>query len=1220
MKILESNVKDLLTCSVTPYLRERDISSHMSLSGGWRVVLTLPLLATALFSQVSGRLKGTVTDGTGSAIPGANVSLQLAGSGANTYATVSGGAGEFNFAAIRPESYDLVVEAKGFVKKTIKGLRVDPNREVEVPAVTLDISSVTETVEVTSAVQTVNTSNAEVATTIAREQLQKLPNIGRSPLALLGTQAGLNTTSRGNTTINGQRVSFSNVTIDGINIQDNFIRSNALDFLPNLLLMDQVAEVTLSTSNANPALGGGSSQVVFSTPSGTNKFRGSAYWTNQNNALAANSWFNNRDGIKLPFRNQNQVGGTFGGPIIKNKLFFYGNYEAFRLRQQSAQNRTILTDTARRGIFTYRDSGGNRREVNVLTAANIAIDPKMQALLGQVPGAEKINNYRVGDSTEGFLRNTAGYSFVSRNNRTRDNVTGKFDYILNEKNAFTVTHIWNRDILDRPDQSNDYSVVPKVANDGAVRLLSAAWRWNPTPRLTNELRWGFNWAPAVFTTSEQFPSQIITGMIYSNPLNTFRLQGRNTDTFNFADNASFVRGKHNFTFGTQNQMIRVQSYNEAGITPTYSLGISASNPNGLVTSQLPGISAADLSAANGLLVSLAGWVSSASQTFNVSDRTSGFVNGASNVRNFTLNNYAFYGQDAWKIHRRATLTFGLRWDYFSPVDERNGLALTPLIQNGNPVTTLLNPVGTFDFAGAAAGRPWYKKDLNNFAPNAGLAWDIFGDGKTSFRAGYSLNFVNDEMIRALDNNTATNAGLSSGATLQNLVTRAGGTLPTVPTPAYKVPRTFADNYAINTGAAIGLPHPDLVVPYVQQWNVGIQRSIRNTILDVRYVGNHATKQYRAFDFNQVRIADNGFLDDFRRALNNGNLARAATGTFNPAYNPAIAGSQRLPFFDQLPSQGLLTNATIRSLIETGQVGTLGETYQTNRLNGPFNFFLNPNALGTNLVTNYSNATYNSLQVDLTRRFSRGLIYQANYVYARSFSDASGDGQTRFEPFLDINNPKIEKSRPAAFDLAHVFKANVYYELPMGKGFRFNPKGMDRVFGGWSVAGTYILQSGTPFSVLSGRGTLNRGARSGNNTVNTTLNKAQLDDLFQFRMTGIGPYFANSSAIGTDGRAVAPDGAAPFNGQVFFQPGPGQIGALQRSYFSGPSVWNMNFSAAKSTQIRESMSFEVRFDATNVFNHVTWFVGDQTVTSTNFGRITGNFFGSRLVQLSAFLRF
>jgi hypothetical protein len=149
--------------------------------------------------------------------------------------------------------------------------------------------------------------------------------------------------------INGQRTTFTNVTLDGINIQDNFIRTNAVDFSPNLLLLDQVAEMTVSTSNTNPAAGGGASQLIFVSPSGTNTFHGGFFWSNRNNALAANTWFNNRDKIAKPFLNQNQTGANVGGRIIKDKLFFFVNFEAFRSRQQSAQNRTILTPDAAAG-------------------------------------------------------------------------------------------------------------------------------------------------------------------------------------------------------------------------------------------------------------------------------------------------------------------------------------------------------------------------------------------------------------------------------------------------------------------------------------------------------------------------------------------------------------------------------------------------------------------------------------------------------------------------------------------------------------------------------------------------------------------------------------------------------------------------------------------------------------------------------------------------------
>src|SRR5262249_50395228 len=158
------------------------------------------------------------------------------------------------------------------------------------------------------------------------------------------------------------------------------------EFIPNLLSIDQVSEVTIATSNANASISGGAAHVNFVTPSGTNEFHGGAYWYNRNSAVAANDWFNNRDGIKNPFLNQNQVGGRIGGPVIKDKLFFYNNYEAFRLRQNSPVTRRVLTDDARRGIFTYV-VGGELRKANVLQLAGVSGDPAVQQILARVPTA-----------------------------------------------------------------------------------------------------------------------------------------------------------------------------------------------------------------------------------------------------------------------------------------------------------------------------------------------------------------------------------------------------------------------------------------------------------------------------------------------------------------------------------------------------------------------------------------------------------------------------------------------------------------------------------------------------------------------------------------------------------------------------------------------------------------------------------------------------------------
>ena len=1185
------------------------------------------LAASGLNAQVSGRVTGTVVDASGAAVPNADVSLQLPGGNSAIYSTKTGGTGDFSLPAVNPATYNLVVETKGFVKVVVGDLQVDSDRSTDVPTVKLQVASVTATVEVSGATQTVETSNAEIATTITNQQVQNLPTLNRDPLGFLMTQAGINFQARGgDTTIDGQRPSYTNVTLDGINIQDNFIRTNDLSFLPNLLLLDQISEVTVSTSNANSAAFGGSSQVSFVTPSGTNSFHGKAYWSNRNNYFAANTWFNNQAGVKIPFLNQNQVGGVIGGPIKKNKLFFYANYEAYRQRQQTAANTTLLTADARNGVFTYLNSGGAVQRVNLLQAAGVQIDPAMAKILGTVPAADKINNFLRGDSSGSLLRNTAGYSFLQRDNRTRDNVSIKGDYAVSPKNTVNVSYIYNRDLLDRPDADTTFDIVPTVSNNDHIKLLSSAWRSSPTANITNEARFGFNLAPATFPATQTLPPFFVTGESFTNPENTFLSQGRYTHTYNWGDNANWVHGSHSFYFGFQGEAVRIQQYNAAGIVPSYGVGIGA-NP-ALTAAQLPGISASDLSAANTLLSSLAGYVTSYTQTFNVNSRTSGFVNGAQNARNDILNDYAAFGQDTWKLSRRWTATLGLRWEYYSPVDERDALALFPVLQNNNVFQTVLNPNATLDFAGSAIGRSWYKSDKNNFAPNIGLAWDVFGDGKTAFRAGYGISYVNDDVIRAVDNSQATNAGLSATSAKTNLSGLISSSLPAIPAPAYKVPRTLADNYALSSSSAVGIPDPGLVTPYVQQWNVGIQHAFKSWIAEVRYVGNHGTKEIRAIDYNQVII--NGILPDFQKAQSNGLLAQKATGVFNPAFNASIPGSQPLPFFAQLPNGGNLANGTILSDIQTGQVGDLASFYQSSRINGPANFFPNPNVLGANVLENFSNSTYNALQVDVNHRFGHGFSFQTNYVFSRALSDAEGNQQTDFEPLLDINNAKLERSRPTDFSLTHVFKANGVYELPFGPNRQFHSgnRVLSKVMEGWNVAGIYTKQSGNPFSVFSGRGTLNRGnptmqTRSANNTVDTTLTQPQLNDLFQFRMTGNGPYMVAASAIGPDGRGVAPDGSAPFAGQVFFEPAAGTLGTLQRAVFTGPSIWDFDAKISKVTHIKERQTLELRMDATNVFNHPDFFISDQTLTSTTFGKITSNpTLGSarRLVQFALYYSF
>ena len=1207
------------------------------------IVILPALFVSSLVAQAVGSLSGTVVDPSGAAIPGAKVQLFVAGGKSPITSTETGPAGDFHIASLRATLYDLRVENAGFNPSTLANVSVDPARETNLPSIRLELASTAQALEVKEAVQAVQTTNAEVSTTVTQAQVDYLPVLDRQVSNLFLTQAGVST-GKSATTVNGMRTSLANLTLDGVNIQDNLFRSNGLDFLPNKLTIDQISEITVNGSNANPAMGLGAAQISLTTKSGTNELHGNVYWYNRNSALAANQWFNNQAGVAKPFLNLNQPGGSVGGAIIKDKLFFYLNYEAYRLRQQTLGTNQVLSSNARQGILTYPDSTGKIQTFNVLSALHLSIDPAIQTMLNSVP--TNINSNLVGDGL-----NTGGYSFNARSNEDRDNATGRIDYYLSQKHILSGSYIFNRDSVDRPDIGNFYTLAPPVTQPNHSKFLSASWRWTPTPRLTNELRGGFNLAPGFFDVSGKRPAYFVEPnlqsltfgdldpMLFTPPQNTFLPQGRATNTYNFQDNASYTHGKHVISFGYQSQLIHITPYDFGGTVPDYGLGFSANgNVQGFNVGDIPGANSAFTQTANDLASQLAGIVGDYTQTYNVTSRNSGFVSGAPNRRHYSYDTYSGYVADNWKAMRRLSLTFGLRYDYYAVLRERDSLDLLPQLSNGNVIQTILSNA-TLNFAGGPVGPSFYKPDHRDFAPNAGFAWDVFGDGKTAVRGGYSLAYVNDDTIGTLVNNFDTpgiNAGLSGVSSATGL-TNTLSSLPSITAPTFQVPRNYADNYNLDPGGnAEGVPDPNLRTPYVQQWNLSVQREVKGFIIDARYLGNHATRGLRAIDYNQVIIGSNGFLSDFKRARQNGFLAAAAGNGFDPTYNPGVAGSQQLTVFPQLAFGGLLGIPIIQHFIETGEAGELGALYQQNGLNGSVNFFPNPYTNGGNVVTNYSSSTFNALQLDVSKRTTSGFQFQFNYSFSKALGNSGGQNQERFEPFLDLNSARLERA-PLPFDLRHVFHANFYFPLPMGPGHRFNQAHLGRLMSGWGVSSFISYQSGSNFSVLSALGTINRlgGNRAALNTVNTSLTKSQLDSDVGYFLTGNGPMFINPSVIGSDGLGAAAPGSAPFSGQIFFNPGPGELGTLQRRMFNGPWDFNWDFAILKTTKITERQSFEFRADFFDLTNHPAFTAGDESgdftpsgvinsfnVNQPNFGKIQTYAFQnpSRVIQFGLYYRF
>lgn len=1211
----------------------------------------------------TGSIVGTVLDQQNAAVVGADVTITSLDTGTK-YATKTAANGEYSVTSLNFGLYRVDVSKEGFKVASVTNLKLFASSQLSVPPMTLEVGAASQTVTVEAgASEQIQTTSASVSTDISSEQLQTLPVANRQPMGLIQLEPGVVNNGKTDTVIDGQRSAFSSVTLDGINIQDNFIRTNDTDFSPNQLFLSQTGEFHIDTQNADPSVGGGSSAISIVTPKGTNVWHGQGFWYYQSNKWAANPWFNNAEGIPNSALNQDQYGGQGGGPIIKNKLFVYGSFEELKDLQTSLEDATIFTSPAAAGgMFQYHPTNapGTVATANLLTLENSArggsspvftIDPVIAALLARIPASAVVNNNAVGDGL-----NTAGFSFQSAANATLKNTGGRADYVLNQHNSFSASYYWNRQIFDRPDIDQTFDTVPIVSNFDGINFFSAAWRWSPTASLTNEVRFGFDLAPATFNTSQKFGPFFVdnTNLAFTSPDPNFFFQGRNTHTWSWQDNANMLRGNHSISFGMQVQRVTIDAVNNAGTSTDFVPAFSASNTFGLVSSDFSGvapISANDLADANNILASLAGFVGSTSETFNVTSPSSGFVPGATQERNLRQNDWAFYGGDAWRFRPNLTITYGMRYEYLSPFNEKNGLFLEPIPGVGQSMEQTLLSNATVGFVAGNSGRRAYNKDLLDLGPNIGIAWDPFHNGKTAIRAGYSIHYVNDDLATAVLNATEGNAGLTSTAGNPDVVaTISGGNglsaASLVSAPPFLIPTTFeanANNVGIVNNAGFGIS-PNLRTPYVQDWNLSVQRAIGwNTSVTVQYLGNHGTGLIRGLDINQVIINQNGFLSAFNIARNNCFVSIAAGNGCDP--RSTIPGTQSLAgtmFDPNSPNAlaggadpGLLGNGTVQNRIETGEVGDLADIYHVdgfeNNIGLPFpqgQFTTNDLIRGGDLIENFSSSSYNAGVVKVEHRVSNGLFLQSSYAFSKVIDDADGS-QSNFSPLIDNANPRYARGR-ASFDVTHAFKANFFYELPFGTGHRFGSGGvMNRVVGGWTVSSVFTWQSGAPFSFFSERGTVNRNGRSTNETASTALSISQLRNDIHLSFPTSGPLagdhviMMDPSFIGANGRGAGADGltCTPLVGNGFCNPQPGQVGNLARNEFNGPVFFDQDFSIIKAIAIRESMRLELRGDAFNVLNHPTFFVGDQNINSSVFGTVNSTVLGAsgtgaRVLQVGA----
>jgi hypothetical protein len=1231
------------------------LNLHSRVSSIIVIFLLITLALTAAAQNPLGRISGIVQDPTGAVVP--NASIVVTSEATNVkYAATASTEGGFLVPSLPAGYYTVEISAAGFSTATYKQVKVDASKEYSLTA-KLVLSTSKEVVEVTAGQELVNTTATEVSNTVSTNQVQNLPLNGRDIVGLISTQVGVGTSGRTNTTINGTRPSWSQVTLDGINIQDLYIRTNALDYIPNRPTTDSVSEFTInsSTQGANAALGATGVRMI--TPSGTNAFHGSLYEYNRNAAVAANSWFNNYSGVPRPPYNRNEFGATFGGPVIKNKFFFFGYYSGLRTRTQSSLNQVIPAhDDYLNGVFRYNPSSGPLKgtvqTVNILTMAGLtqtatarpalALDALIANTLKGTPSASLVNNFLVGNSTSSLSLNTAGRTITQSNNNDRDNFGFKLDFEASTKHHFDFTYSHMHEVTQRPDV-DPIDVQPAVYNDSSPQLFSGGWRWTVSNTFINTVRVGANLAPAPFISTYKNPNPFLmnvtstgnTGTVYGTGLTpsfvSFMSQGRSPAIHQYMDDATFVRGAHSFSFGGSFQNQNINSYDYASTLPTMNTGFDFAPSNyGLVGGNFPTpISSTDLANANALRAFLAGYLNYDYQTFNVTSKTSGYVAGAPQNRDLALKDFMFYGQDSWRIRSNITLTLGVKWEYVTPYRETKGLMLGPNM-GSNPVASLFNVNNGVDFLKNA-----YKSDWNNFGPTVGIAWDPFGNGKTVFRGGYTMTYVNDDIFRFADNATSQNTFLSAQPLQYLAQTLSSGPAALAP-PTFGLPQTYSDQLDISQTSAAWALDPNIHTPIVHQISFGIEHELpKNMAISARYVGTLGRDLLRGLDLNQINAGSNqAFLADFNRARSNGYLAQAANGTFDPTYNAAIAGSQQLTYIPSVLDPSILAatpnawnNSTVRTYLQQNAAADFANYYVSRRYQGysgsPAMFLPNPGIYAIDYGTNGAQNSYHALQIEAKRRLASGLQWQANYTWSKNLSTSpyGETGQTRFDPLLDNARPQLAKAR-SAYDLRHAIKGNVIYDLPFGKGKTFLssiPKIADKIIGGWQLSGIYVWQSGNPFSILDSRGTFNRTARTTTMTPVSTLTESQIKNYLGVVKNSNGIFYINPTLLdpstlrgaGTDNL----NNAATFANQAFFNPAAGQIGNLGYLAFDAPAYQNLDLGLAKSTAITERVNTTFRADFFNAPNHPTFYFGDRDVNSTGFGKITSTNTTARQIQFS-----
>jgi hypothetical protein len=897
-------------------------------------------------------LSGTVVDPQGAPIPGASVQVKDENSG-NTFESVTNGQGNFTIPALPAGTYTVTVSLSGFKKAVLRGNKLLSATPLDV-RVKLDVGGLEETILVEGGVALVQTQSAAITQTVEVNQIATLPVPSRSALDFLTLSAGVQTpggtANSRNSMISGLDQSAINITIDGMSIQDNFLKTTDGFFARVAPRLDMVEEVTLTTAAGNADNSGmGAAQISFTSRRGNNKFQGSVYEYYRRDKLNANTWFNNRDLPKDPVTGkspkarlkQDTPGFRLSGPIRipglfdgRDKAHFFINYEVATSPSQVSRNRNILSPLAQAGIFRYGNQQINLLQLAAANGQLSTVDPVVAKLLADI---------RSSTSTTGGIAaatdpNLEIFTFQTDTDSTTKYPSLRLDFQLTPKHLLTLSGNMTL-LLSDPDTTNGREPIfpgfPVTGVQDSERFIySGTLRSTLRPNLINELRvFGASGGATLFSTeinagmwSGSLANQggyhlningaCCSGASLANPASGTGLSSREASTKVAYNHMTWITGSHNVSFGIDFTETNVWLQNSTTV-PTINFGIVAGDPAAslFTTANFPGASTANLTAARGLYSILTGRVSSVTGNARLDPGSDTYKYLGTSRAEARMREFDFFVHDTWKAKSNLTLNYGLRYALqlpFTPLNNSYATATLADVYGVSGVSNLFKP----GIAGSAPRFVQFKKgekanktDWNNFAPSFGFAWrPTIGSGflaailseEPVFRGGFSMSYNRNGM------SDFTGAfGANPGILIDASRNESLGNLGAVPVLFREPSRLGAPSFAnapaypladVVTGD-ISIFDPNLKVPYSQTWSFGVQRKFGDKMaLDTRYVGSRGRGLWSNVNYNESNIIENGFLNEFRLAQQNlqANIRNGRGNSF--AYFGPGTGTFPLPIY------------------------------------------------------------------------------------------------------------------------------------------------------------------------------------------------------------------------------------------------------------------------------------------------------------------------------------